>query len=292
MPADPARPTSAHIQHTTAGYFEALGMTLAAGRFFSRQDHARAPLVAIVNETFVKRFVDGGQAVGRQLRLGIDSPAGDGAEWAIVGVVRNVKTGGLADLDLATPEIYVPYPQSPMPSMFMAVRADRGAAALPDVRAAIRGVDPELPIGGVMTMEERVGASLARARFRAAMIGSSALLAAFLATLGVYAVRSQAVAARIREVGIRVALGATRSQVLRLMLVQAFRLVLLGVAIGVVASALLERVVSPWLFDTRITEPGLMLGAAAVLAVAAMAASWVPARRAAATDPLALLHQE
>jgi putative ABC transport system permease protein len=181
-----------------------------------------------------------------------------------------------------------------MPSMFVAVRTAGGAdaALLPDVRAAVRSVDPELPIGGVMTMDERVGTSLGTARFRAAMIGASALLAAFLASLGVYAVRSQAVAARIREVGIRVALGATRAQILAMILIQGLRLVLTGVTLGLVAAAMLERAVAPWLYATRITDPALMAGTAAMLAAAAIVASWAPARRASAADPLTLLHHE
>src|SRR5262249_22473279 len=156
-----------------------------------------------------------GHAVGRTIRIGSEGPGKPDLPREVVGVVRDVKTGGLADGDLATPEIYVPEAQMPLPVLMLAIRTSHGdpMALAPDVRAAVRAIDPELPVSSVMTMDERIGASLRTQRFRTLIIAAFAVLAALLACLGVYAVRARAVAARVREMGIRVALGATGAQV-------------------------------------------------------------------------------
>ena len=287
--SDSHRPTSAHIQHTTDGYFEALRIGLASGRTFAATDDASAARVAIVNETLVRRFIPDGRAVGRRLILG----GGSDGSWEIVGVVRDVKTGGLSDADLATPEIYVPHRQAPMPVMFVAARTAfaEPMRVLSGVRAAVRTVDPELPVGGAMSMNDRLGASLRARRFRTTMIGVFALVATALACLGIYAVRSRAVAARLREMGIRIALGATRGQVIALALGQGARLAAAGIVIGLLASILAVRAIDQWLFDTQATDPLIMAAAVTLLGSAALAASWVPARRAARVDPVIALRE-
>jgi putative ABC transport system permease protein len=295
VPSDPARPTSAHIQHVAGAYFETLGIGVAAGRTFTPADDARAPLVAVVNETFVTRFVREGPALGRRLTLGIDGPGGSpGAAWEIVGVIRDVKTGGLGDAALATPEIYVPHRQSPMPTMFVALRTASATAMdlLPSIRAAVRSVDPEVAFGGAMTMDERIGASVQTQRFQTRMISALGMLAVLVAAIGVYAVRSQAVRARTREMGIRLALGATRREVVGLVVVQTCALVAVGLAIGLAGTLWLTRFVESWLFATRATDPVVLGVAMAILAAATVAASLGPARRAAKVDPLTTLRQE
>jgi putative ABC transport system permease protein len=209
-------------------------------------------------------------------------------------VIRNVKTNGLADADLATPELYVPDAQLPMPVLFFAVRAEHGdpSRLAPDIRAAIRSVDAEVPIGSVMPMDERLGISVRLQRFRTMTIAAFAGLAALLACFGAYAVRSRAVAARAREMGIRVALGATRGQVTRLALLQGLRLAALGLAIGWAASYALSGLVRQWLFETRATDPLIPIVAVGLLGTAALAASWFPARRAASVDPLKVLRED
>ncbi len=293
VPSDPDRPTAAHMQHVTPGYFEALRIGLAAGRTFTDRDDATSARVVIVNQTFATRFVPDGRAIGRTLRMDTQPAGQPEPAWEIVGVIRDVKTGGLADPALRTPEIYVPHAQIPLPVMWFAVRA-RGEAAgiVPDVRAAVRSVDAEVPIGSVMPMDERLGLSLRVQRFRTATIGVFAGLAALLACLGTYAVRSRAVAARTRELGIRAALGATRRQVIGVALAQGVRLAAVGLALGWVASYLLAGLVRDWLFETRATDPLIAASAVALLGGAAAAASWIPARRAAAVDPLAVLRED
>ncbi|HSC28556.1 MAG TPA: FtsX-like permease family protein, partial [Vicinamibacterales bacterium] len=284
----------AHIQHVTDGYFEALRIPVVAGRTFTRSDHVRAPQVAIVNETFVKRFAGGRAAIGLRLQLGILGPGGAGEPWEVVGVIRDVKTGSLGDADLATPEIYVPCAQSAMPSMFVAVRTAPGSEPriVPELRAAVRAIDAELPIGTVTPMDQRVGGSVRRERFRTTMICAFAVLALLLSSIGVYAIRSQAVAARIREMGIRLALGASRRQLLRMVLSQGLRQVMTGLTAGLVAAVWFVRFVEPWLFATRATDVSIMAGAALLFGAAALVASWVPARRASAVDPVTLLRHD
>jgi putative ABC transport system permease protein len=294
LPFDPERPASAHIQHVSSDYFETLGIPLLAGRTITGRDDARAPLVAVVNETFKRRFIGDRPAIGRRLTLGIATTEGvTGAAWQIIGVIGDVKTGGLADGDLATPEIYVPHTQSPMPSLFVTFRTDpaEGRPA-PDLRRAVRSVDPSLPLGAVTSMDKLIGESVRTQRFRTTVMATFAGLAALLANLGVYAVRSRAIRARRREIGVRAALGATRRQILSLLLGQALRLVAAGMAIGAAGAVWSTRIVRQWLFATDATDPVLLAGAAVLLGGTALVAGWLPARRAAAIDPLISLRHE
>ena len=272
IPPDP--PPSTHLQSVTPGYFEALRMSLATGRAFTDADGARAPRVAIVNETLVRRFMPEGEALGRFLKLSVGEDPAE-PSWKIVGVMRNVKTRGLADPDLATPEIYLPQAQAPMPVMFLAVRTSLAdpMQLVPDVRAAIHAIEPELPLGDVMTMDGRIVASLGAQRLRTAIIGGFAGLAALLACLGAYAVRSRAVAARLREMGIRAALGATPGQIVRLTLAQGTTLAAVGLGCGLVASWALTGYLRPWLFATRASDPIIIAGSVVCLGGAAVLAS-------------------
>jgi len=209
-------------------------------------------------------------------------------------VSADVKTGGLADAPLATPEIYVLQAQSPVSAMSLAVRVVSGdpAQLAPAIRAAIWRVDPTLPVGRVQTMSALVSRSVDTPRFRALMIAAFALLAGILAALGVYAVRAQVVAGRRREIGIRVALGATRARIFSLVMLQGLRQVAVGLLIGVVIARVLGHQIEPWLFATRATEPVVLIVTLSVLVVAGLLASWAPARRAASVDPLKTLKQE
>jgi len=316
VPSDPDRPTSAHIQHLTGAYFRTLGIPIVAGRDFADTDDARSAPVAIVNQTFARRFLPGASAVsgatgqprasdsesrGRYLQLGIDGAAGPGARWEVVGVAGDVKTGGLGDAALATPEIYVLNRQSPMSTMFLAVRGSLATVALakvgledlvPAVRAALRSVDPQLAISDVMTMDARIGASVATQQFQTAMIAAFGVLATIVACIGVYATRLQAVRARRREMGIRIALGATRRQVVNLVLGQTAVVVAAGLVVGIAGAVWLTRFIESWLFETRATDPVLFVAATALLGTAAFAAGLGPARRAARVDPLTTLRQE
>jgi len=287
---DPERPPAAHIQHVAGRYFETLGIPILEGRDFEPTDDARAPLVMMVNETFARRYLGDGPVIGRRVHLGEpDDPV-----VTVVGLMRNVKTQSLSDGDLEIPEVYVPHAQAPMSSMLVAVRTRSADPldVLPDVRAAVASIDGEVPLGSPLPMTARIGSSVTMERFQTSVMSTFGALALLLACLGVYAIRSQAVASRRREVGIRVALGATRSQIVGLVLSQGARVVALGLVIGVAVALGVGRVIEQWLFDTPYTDPGGLAAAAAVIAAAALAASWLPARRAAGGDPVAALRAD
>jgi putative ABC transport system permease protein len=284
---DQDRPPSAHIQHVTPGYLEALRIPVIAGRAVLPTDTARSAPVAMVNQTFAARFLAGQAVVGRRLDLGDQQPG-----WIeIVGVLGDVKTGALRDAALATPEIYVPHAQRPMPAMFAAIRgrSPSSASLARHVRDAVKRVDADLPVSEFMSMDERLGVSLRTTRFRTALISSFGIVAALLAALGVYGVRSRAVAARTREMGIRFALGATRGQIVRLVLTQGLRLAAIGMIIGVALSMWTARALEGWLFDTPKTDPLVWAVALIGLTATALAASWLPARRAALVNPNVVL---
>lgn len=288
---DPGRVTAAHIQHVSGDYLAALGMRLAEGRAITDEDTALSPGVVMVNETFARRFVGNPTAVGRFIRVG----GATESRLEIVGVMRDVKTGGLGDDPLLTPEMYVSLLQYPMASMSLAVRASdppRAAGLVREIRARIRNVDPELPIGDPALMTDLIGVSVTLQRFRTAIVASFALLAGLLACIGVYAVRSQAVHARRRDVGIRMALGATPGHVLYTTVVQGLRLVAVGLIVGAGATLVLSRGIESWLFATSAADPVILMVAAAALGLAGLAASWIPARRAASVDPVTTLRAE
>ena len=297
VPDDPERPTYAHIQHVAGSYFETLGLSMASGRTFTDADRAGTLPVVVVNETFARRYLPERRGAGHRLRLGIDAlgrAPGDDVLWEIVGVMRDVKTGGLADAEGATPEIYVPQAQSPLTPVFVAVRGETAdpRALEPLVRQAIRSIDPDLSIDDVRPMAERIGVSMRLERFRTTMITAFAVLAGLLAGFGIYAVRSRAVATRRREMGIRLALGATRGDVLRLVLGQGLTLAAAGIALGLAGAWWLAGVLERWLFATRATDPLMVAGAVGMLVVPAMLASWLPARRAASVDPCETLRAD
>jgi putative ABC transport system permease protein len=288
-PTDPTR-MNAHVQHVGGRYFDALRIPLEAGRAFVPADQMPNARVAIVNQTFVRRFIGEGSALGRRLRLGISSDDAD--TWEVVGVVHDLKTGGLADSELQTPEVYVPLAAAPMPALSYVVRADGAPPSIRSLQEVVQQVDPDRPLTAFMTMEALVGDSVVGQRFRTWLVGGFAAVSLLLAVIGIYAVRTQAVAARRRELGIRLALGATRQQVIRLIVGQGGVLVGLGVVTGAAAGYVAAGAIQQWLFAVEAGDPGPMLMAVFVLGAAGIAASWVPARRAAAVPPVEALRHD
>ena len=288
VPNDANRPSAAHIQVALGPYFETIGIPIVEGRSFPAFQRADGQRELVVNQTFARRFLTGGPAVGRRVRVG--GPA-DPA-WTVVGVMQDIKTGSLDDE--TPPEIYVPFAQSPNASVAFAVRTatEDPRAVLRDVASAVALVDPSLPIGSVRTMHERLSVSVELQRFQTATMTGLAGMALIIACLGVFAVRSQAVAGRTREIGIRLALGSTPRDVLRLSLGQGAPPILIGLVVGMAVAIYGARVIERWLFDTPSADP-LSVGAAALLiALAATAASWIPARRAARVDPIVALRAD
>jgi putative ABC transport system permease protein len=293
--ADPSR-ANAHVQSVVGDYFAALGILVKAGRALNDADRSSNQKVAVVNETFVRRFIGEGPAVGRRVVLGIGDDGKGSAipSWEIVGVISDVKTGGLADAELLTPEVYVPHGQSPAPTMAYAVRPRSAEAPIPvnAIRDAVRRVDTRVPLTAVMSMDALIGDSVVLPRFRTWLVMGFAGITLLVAAIGVYAVRVQAVTARRREVGIRMALGATRSHVTHLMVKQGVRPLLMGVAIGLIGARLSVGAIESWLFGVGTNDLGPLGIAAAILCGVALMATWIPARRAARVEPLETLRQD
>jgi putative ABC transport system permease protein len=261
-------------------------MRMARGRPFNDRDTATNLPVAIVNEEFARRHLDPkGDPIGQKLILY------NATQVEVVGVVRQVRVQGPADS--ASLEIYVPAAQSYFPANGIALRASGDPLALASAaRAAMARVDKDLALYAIKTLDEVADEAVARPRFRAVLASAFAGAALALAALGVYSVLAYAAGQRRREFGIRMALGATGSNVLRLVLKQGGAIVCAGVAAGLVLAGLLVRSLTTLLFGVTPFDPVTFLIAPAILAAVALSACAIPARRAMLTDPAVALHEE
>ncbi|MEP6918509.1 MAG: FtsX-like permease family protein, partial [Acidobacteriota bacterium] len=276
-------------------YFRTMGIPLLAGREFTARDTADAPDVAIISERIVREyFPDGANAaLGRRVRLGIFSADGD---WlTVVGVVADIRQQGL-DQDVK-PMIYAPFQQeraTPFLLRFVSfvARTSTPASVVEGIRAEIRRAAPDLPIAGMATMDEAVAASVAAPRFRTVLLGLFATAATLIATCGIYGLMAFAVTQRRREIGVRMALGATGPDVLRLVLTRALRIVAVGLIVGLAGAAGVTRVLQTFLFGVTPTDPLVFTAVTLLLLAVALIAAWLPARRATRIDPWAALRAE
>jgi macrolide transport system ATP-binding/permease protein len=268
-------------------YFQTLGIPMRLGRDFETRDTPEAPKVAIANEAFVRvQFPDAerGTALGR--RISIDGPEGPWRE--IVGVVGDSKYGSLTEEP--TPIVYVPLSQNHETGMVLYVRTSAPpGTVLPAVRAAVQSVEPNLPLPDLHTVAETVATSLYVPRMGAILLGVFAVVAVLLAAIGVYGVTSFAVAQRTREIGVRMALGAAKDDILALVVKQGMGLVAVGMAAGLLLAFAAGRSLASFLYGIRGTDPATFLAVPLVLAAVALVACLVPARRAMRLDPLAAL---
>jgi putative ABC transport system permease protein len=267
---------------------EAMGMSLMSGRDFDAADSISKPPVVIVNKTLARQFFPGGDAVGKRIKQVMNDTG-----WrTIVGVVRNVRGPGLEVQP--RPQIYRPHAQAPSRVMSMAVRAD--AAALPSLRSAIqqefKQLDAMLPLANFRTMPELVAKSVARPRFSTLLLGLFAAAALLLTVVGLYGVVAYGVNQRTREIGIRMALGAQRQNVLALVIRQGMQPAIAGVGIGMVGAFALMRLLAGQLYEIKPTDPITFGIVAFGLLVISMVACYIPARRATKIDPMAALHIE
>jgi putative ABC transport system permease protein len=298
--------TSAHIEGTpqerpaerkitdvamaTPGYFTVMGIPLVSGRDFTERDGSGAPVVAIVNEEFVKRYFPNENPVGKRIRLGWEQDtAATGGNITlggeIVGVVGNVRRRGLSQE--IYPETYASYMQPTFANFSVVVRSTSDpSTVMAAIRAQVRELDRDLPLTELRQLNELVSQSVSRPRFYTTVLGVFAAIALILAAVGIYGVISYAVSLRTRELGIRIALGATGRQVSGLVLQQGVSLALAGVVIGGAGAYWLTRLLGKLLFGVSATDPLTFLGVAALLTAIAALASFIPARKAARVDPL------
>jgi putative ABC transport system permease protein len=272
----------------TPGYFETLGIPLHAGRPFNSSDREGAPGVALVNQTFARRLFPGESPLGKRVNTFFEGKD----NWVtIVGVIGDVKHHALASA--AEPEMYRPYAQYPTTGMTVMLRASSDPLRLvPAVREAVWAVDADVPISEVAPLEEVVARSVARQRSVTVLLAVFAGIALLLGAIGIYGVMAYAVAHRRHEIGIRLALGARQGQVLRLVLGQGMILAVLGLAVGLPATAAATRLLESLLFGVAPADPFTLGGVALLLGVVALLASYYPARRALEVDPVQALRYE
>jgi len=288
VPAAGEAPTT-EVRPVTPKFFKAMGIPFVAGRDFNASDQVDSRPVAIVSESLARRYLTGDNPIGTPLHVSIGRPGG--VDYEIVGVVKDIRIASLEGE--MRPAVYVPHTQLAIGVMTFVVRAGNDPRSLVSgVTAAVHGIDPELPLADVRTLDEVVDATLARPRVIAVLLTAFAIMALVLAGVGVYGVMAYSVAHRTREIGVRMALGATPESVFRLVLSEALKLVAAGVVAGLVAAGLLTRLVETLLYDTPSLDPLTFTLTAVVLVLVATVASYVPARRGTLVAPVDALRAE
>jgi putative ABC transport system permease protein len=271
-------------------YFRALGIPLLRGRSFDARDVREAPAVVVVSDTLAKRYWPGEDPLGRRVSFGTDDK-GERTWTTIIGVVADVRQKGLHTDP--RPECYVPYAQAPSRYATLVLRSGLDATGLAaSVGREVRAVDRDVPVYEVKTMREVLDGSLASRRFNMALLALFAAMAVLLASVGLYGVLAYMVTQRTHEIGVRMALGARRTDVLRLVIGQGMALALGGVVLGILGGLALTRVLSTLLVGVAATDAWTFVSVALILAAVALLSCYIPARRAARVDPIVALRYE
>ena len=267
-------------------YFRTMRIPLVKGRWFDERDTASSQSVVVINQTMARQIWPGDEPLGKRIKHGFKEQVAE-----VVGVIGDVKYAGL---DQQTkPEMYAPFAQRPWPFMRIVVRTKSDPMNLAAaIRNEAQAIDKDQPLDKLTTMSSVISASIGTRRFYMQLLGTFASLAIILAAVGIYGVVSYSVTQRTREIGIRVALGAKQSDVLRLVLGEGFRLTMLGVTLGLAGAFAATRVLTSLLFEVRPTDPGTFIGLSILLLAVALLASYIPARRASKVDPLVALRYE
>ncbi len=283
-PAGESEPVAEYMQ-VSPDYFQTLGVPLLAGRSLAETDVADGQLVMTISRHAADLHFPGEDPIGQRLKTGGCSEC----EWTtIVGVVGDVKDHGLGEDDIGA--MYVPFRQEPGSAMHLVLRTEVDPTTLvSSVRREVHSIDPDLALSQVGTMDELLSASTGQARYRMTLLGSFAAVALLLAAIGIYGVTAYAVSQRTREIGIRIALGAGRREIVRLVLEQGMGPSLVGIGVGIAASFALTRVVASQLYGVSDTDPTTFVTVVCLLVGVALAACYVPARRALRVDPLVAL---
>jgi putative ABC transport system permease protein len=288
-PPAPGAGNTGHYVAVSPRYFGVMQIPLLRGRLFSEDDSPTTQPVALISEAMARRYFPQQDPLGHQLMFGF--PPHGNVSREIVGVVSDIRDASLGNDP--GPIMYVPFAQAPLWGAEVVVRSSASPAV---VAAAIRTethrIDKNLPVTDIETLPEAMHASIAAPRFRTLLLGLFSAIALLLAAIGIYGVVSFSVARRTREIGTRIALGATPTSIWRLVIGESIRLVLLGLAVGIPAALLLTRYLATLLFATRPGDPQTFAAVALLLLLVALAAAWLPARRAMRVDPIVALRCE
>ena len=284
---------TAEIITVTPNYFTVMQTSLVRGRFFTESDDRGKPPVVLIDQSTARRFWPNQEPIGKRIQLGQPRPSQQPVWLTIVGIVGDMKYDGLELSDI--PHVYAPMYQLPFSARVLnvVVRSGFSIATLEtEMRREIQAVDPNLPVFNVQTMNAVIGRSLESRRFSATLVGSFALVALLLASVGIYGVLAYLVNQRRQEIGLRMALGARPVDIRRLILGQGLRLTLMGVVIGTITAALAARLISSLLFGVHPLDPLVFTGVPVSLGLVALLASYLPARRAMQVDPMIAIRSE
>ncbi len=290
----PGEPLDADFRVISPAYFEALRIPLVRGRAFSASDSASAEPVAIINQVMASTYWPSQDPIGEYIWIG--KPMGpanaEPGPRRIVGIVSDIHETTLAEPP--TPTMYMPYAQRPKDNeaCFVIRTLQTPLASVPEVRRAVQEVDPDLPLAEIKTMAQVLSTSLTDWRFHAILLGAFGSVALFIAAIGIYGVVSYSVAQRTHEIGVRVALGAERNDVLKLVVGQGAKLTMVGVAIGTAGALALTRSLASILYGVKPTDPLTFVLVPLLLIAVALLASYIPARRATKVDPMVALRYE
>jgi predicted permease len=286
----PDQPPLAQYHFISANYMRAIGAPLLSGRWFDSRDKRGSQPVILINQAMARKYWPGEDAVGK--RIGVSDASRKDVDWLqIAGVIGDVKT--YPNSAEAEPAYYYPVTQEPYPEISLAIRTDRDPLGLVEaVRREVLALDREMPISEVKTLETVAAAAVAGRRFTLLLVGAFALTALALAGIGIYGVTSYLVAHRTHEIGIRIALGASSFDVLKLALSQGMKLTLAGVGAGLTLAFAATRLMANLLYGVGATDPVTFVVVPLFLIGVAFVACWIPARRATKVDPMIALRSE
>jgi putative ABC transport system permease protein len=281
------------LDSISPNYFKVMGTPLVKGRPFTDRDTESAPAVVIINETLARKFFPGEDPVGKRINYGGTGEATEQNPWrTIVGVVADTRRTGF-DAEVR-PETFLPFAQAPSSGMMIVVRATDAdpMSLVTTVRNEVRAIDRDQPIYNIKSMDQLVGEMIAQRRLNMILLAIFACVALLLAAVGIFGVMNYTVAQRTHEIGIRLALGASKADVLKLVVGQGMTLALFGVALGIIGAFIMMRLIASLLYGVSTTDPMIFAIVAALLILVAFFACYIPARRAAKVDPMIALRYE